>query len=109
MSTNTRKYSHKTKKCYIEVDEQLAPFVQYILDNYSYEIIPIASCQGNKNKPAYILLFVRKLEAINSLIFELQLRDYMIIEYFDTNIFRFEWESKNTKEAFRMIHHKKDK
>ena len=68
---------HATKNCTIEVDAGIKTLVQYILDKYSYQVIPFACCQGEERRnegdliqAPYIALVVRDLNAFNKFMHE---------------------------------------
>ena len=58
---------HETTKCTINVDKNIAPIVQYILDFYQHSIIPISCCEESGGKP-FIMVVVRNFDCFNKLL-----------------------------------------
>jgi len=100
---------HQTKKCSIQVDKDIAPIVQYILDNYMFELIPVSSCQENKVEGrAYILLLVRRLTSLDKLIVEIGLKGMLKVEYTAPNVlllptFTLSWPVRLTETICKNI------
>jgi hypothetical protein len=64
MSNNN---SHPLEKCTILVDEEIKNIVQFILDNYTFGIIPFSSCQNRDNR-SFIAIIVRDINDLNKLL-----------------------------------------
>jgi hypothetical protein len=109
--------THETTNVKIPVDKTIAPIVQYIIDNYMYNLIPFASCEGDNNSQAYISLIVRDMPSLESLLSKLGAHHYGIQVTFDAPIgnivvssFDLRWPVQNTKSLLSIVEmHKKHK
>ena len=96
VSIKNNKMNHKTTKCTIEVDITIAPIVQFILDNFKYQLMPLASCGGNdENDTSYLTLYIRDLKELDKFLASIQSHlDDVIITYEQDRLFRISWPSR---------------
>jgi hypothetical protein len=65
---------HESAKCTVDVDSDVQPLMQFILDTYAFGLVPFASCQGNIESThenpsvdaAYLSLIVRDMHAFDT-------------------------------------------
>ena len=96
VSIKNNKMNHKTTKCTIEVDITIAPIVQFILDNFKYQLMPLASCGGNdENDTSYLMLYVRDLRQFDKFLASIQSHlDDVTITYDQDRLFNITWPSR---------------